>query len=111
MVCTLLRLTPAEWGSDQVAVNKGLSMVRRVMDELMTAAGALGYDEGLLPSNTPDVIMKRAMELLADTDFVFSALLDVRLGKPFELEAILGEAVRQAQKHGVSMPVSNQFIF
>lgn len=110
MVCTLLRLTPAEWSSDQVALMKALSMVRQVMDELMLVGRAMGYDEALIPSNTPDMIMARSMELLKDSNFVFSALLDVRLGKPFELEVILGEAVRQAQKCAASVPVSLYFI-
>jgi 2-dehydropantoate 2-reductase len=79
------------------------------MDELMLVGRAVGYDEALIPSSTPDMIMARSMELLKDSGFIFSALLDVRLGKPFELEVILGEVVRQAQNYAVPVPVSLYF--
>lgn len=81
MVCTLLRLTPTEWSKDEAALARALSMVRQVMDEVMVLGRAMGYDESLIPQNTPDIIMERSLALLKDSDFVFSALLDVRLGK------------------------------
>lgn len=109
MVSSLLGLSPSEWDCDEKALNTALAIVHEMMAELMTLAREMGYDDSFIPSNTPDTIVESVKGTLRGTDFVPSALLDVRLKIPFELEVILGYPLREAQARKLSTPVSVRF--
>jgi 2-dehydropantoate 2-reductase len=48
----------------------------------------------------------RALHVKPDNNHVSSMLLDLRQGKPIEVEVIVGEVVRMAKAHNVPVPVS-----
>lgn len=104
MISSLLGLSPSECACDENALDTAMAIVHEMMTELMVVARAIGYDESLIPSNTPDSIVMETRTKLRGTDFVPSALLDVRLGIPFELEVILGYPLREAQARQLSTP-------
>jgi len=106
MVSSLLGLTPTEWDCNPKALDTAVTAVHDIMKELMVLARAMGYDESVIPSNTPDTIVRDLKAVLRGSDFVPSALLDVRLKIPFELEVILGYPLREAQARKLSTPVS-----
>jgi len=105
MISVLTGLTPSEWACDEEAFETSSGTCREIMAEIMALGRALGYDESLIPSNAPDIILADARVKLRNTDFVPSALLDVRRKTPFELEVILGRVYRQAKVCQVSTPV------
>lgn len=47
----------------------------------------------------------RRLSSKPDSDHVNSMLLDLRQGKPLEVEVIVGEVVRMAKARGVAVPV------
>ena len=73
-------------------------LVRRVMDEVLAIAAATGHP---LPADTP-----AHMIALSDNmrPYKTSMLLDHEAGRPMELEAILGNALRAARRHDVDAP-------
>ncbi|CAG8453072.1 9397_t:CDS:2 [Acaulospora colombiana] len=112
MVCSLTGLTPQEWNCTKESGETGMQLISECLAEMMVLARALGYGEDLVPSSMPQGIIEQAKTLMvSQSDFVPSALLDVRLGKPIELEVILGEVVRKAKKLDIRMPVRNIISF
>jgi 2-dehydropantoate 2-reductase len=106
MVCSLTGLTPQEWHCTPQSAEIGIELIKDCLAEMMVLARALGYGEDLVPTSMPQGIIDQAKTLMSqNTDFVPSALLDVRLRKPIELEVILGEVVRKAKNHDIRMPV------
>jgi Ketopantoate reductase PanE/ApbA C terminal len=106
MVSSLTGLSPAEWACDEQALETGMTTCHEMMEELMVLARAMGYDESLIPSNAPEDIVADARIKLLGTDFVPSALLDVRLKIPFELEVVMGYVYREAKSRQIPTPVS-----
>ncbi|PVG03059.1 6-phosphogluconate dehydrogenase C-terminal domain-like protein [Serendipita vermifera] len=105
MVCSLTGLTPQEWNCTKESGETGMQLISDCLNEMMVVARALGYGEDLVPSSMPQGIIEQAkLVMVQQSDFVPSALLDVRLGKPIELEVILGEVVRKAKKLDIRMP-------
>jgi len=76
----------------------GTALAESIMREVQSVAGALGH-------RLPDAAIGR---MLADTrvmtPYKTSMLLDYEAGRPMEVEAILGNAVRAAARAGVSVP-------
>jgi 2-dehydropantoate 2-reductase len=73
-------------------------LVRRVMEEVCLLAQTTGHD---LP---PEVIEKNLADTLRMTPYKTSTLLDYQAGRPMEVEAILGNAVRVSSREGVPAP-------
>ena len=75
-----------------------LHLVRRVMEEVCRIAEAAGYP---LPS---EVVQQNIDGTLKMTPYRTSMLVDFKAGRPMEVEAILGDALRVAKRYGVSAP-------
>lgn len=73
-------------------------LLRAVMEEVCMVAKALGHE---LP---PDAVEKNIEATLAMDAYKTSMLLDFEAGRPLEVEAIAGNAVRAAQRSGVAVP-------
>ena len=71
---------------------------------------ALGFPDTPdgLPSSVVDSIMEiqRVIHVKPDNTHVSSMLLDLRHGRPIEVEVIVGEVVRMAKARNVPVPVS-----
>lgn len=76
----------------------GLNLVRRIMNEVVAAAHANGAK---LPAEIIDQNITRTQTMGA---YRSSMQIDRQLGRPLEVEAILGEPVRAAQRAGVAVP-------
>ncbi len=76
-------------------------MVRKIMQEVSRVATAVGYPDTI----TDEMITKdleRPKSRLATSGKEPSMLTDVRNNRPIEVEAILGNTLRIAKKHGVN---------
>ncbi|GAB6067222.1 2-dehydropantoate 2-reductase [Methylothermus subterraneus] len=82
--------------TDWLLTQEGL--IRAVMAEVCAIAAALGHP---LPE---DVIEQNIASTRRMPPYQTSMLLDFEAGRPLETEAILGNAVRAAQRAGVSVP-------
>ncbi|KAG8798369.1 hypothetical protein FRC16_007372 [Serendipita sp. 398] len=104
MLSALTRLTPLQWLQDDSSFKYAEETISEMMNELLQVGRALGYGESnYLPD--PRVFIESAFNQFREgTDFVPSTLLDVRLGKPIEVEAILGEVVRAAKTNQIPTP-------
>jgi 2-dehydropantoate 2-reductase len=75
------------------------AFVRRAMDEVCAVAAAAGHP----------VHPKAVEQFISSTKtmqpYFTSMALDYKYGRPMEIEAILGNTVRAARKHGVSTPI------
>ncbi|ROR01792.1 2-dehydropantoate 2-reductase [Desulfosoma caldarium] len=74
------------------------NLVRAVMQEVCAVASAVGH---ALPD---DVVDRMIADTRTMTPYKTSMLLDYEAGRPMEVEAILGNAVRIARRHGVQVP-------
>lgn len=72
--------------------------IRSLMEEVLHIAKAVGYP---LP---PDTIDKQIENTYAMPPYKTSMLLDFEQHRPLETEAILGNAVRAAQREGIAVP-------
>lgn len=75
------------------------AFVRRAMEEVCAVAAADGH-----PVH-PKTIEQFISSTKAMTPYLTSMALDYKYGRPMEIEAILGNTVRAARKHGVSTPI------
>ena len=73
-------------------------LVRAVMEEVCAVAASTGHP---LPDSVVD---ENIDHTLAMTPYKTSMLLDFEAGRPLEVEAILGKAVRVARENGVPAP-------
>lgn len=73
-------------------------LVRAVMEEVCAVASAAGH---ALPD---DVVERMITDTRKMTPYKTSMLLDFEAGRPMEVEAILGNAVRIARRFGVHVP-------
>lgn len=74
------------------------SFVRRIMQEVCNIAAASGHP---LPA---DIVNANIESTYAMPPYKTSMLLDYESGQPMETEAILGNAVRAAQRLGIAVP-------
>src|SRR5436190_15485715 len=82
-----------------LASARGQELVRAIMKEVI--AGARGCGVELAES----VIDQRMKETSTMGSYKSSMQIDREQGRPMEVEAILGEPVRQAAMAGVAMPI------
>lgn len=81
-----------------VNTESGLELVRGLMEEVLAAARSAGVE---LPNNMPDLKIQQTQRMGA---YKSSMQIDRELGRPMEVEAILGEPVRAAERAGVAVP-------
>jgi len=79
---------------------EGRQLVRAVMEEVIAGAHACGVEL------SQSVIDQRMKETSTMGSYQSSMQLDRQNGRPMEVEAILGESVRQAAAAGVAMPIT-----
>lgn len=75
------------------------AFIRRAMDEVCAVAAAAGH-----PVH-PKVVEQFISTTQGMQPYLTSMALDYKYGRPMEIEAILGNTVRAARKHGVSTPI------
>lgn len=74
--------------------------------QIILLGRALGY-----PDSTTDVFEStRAIHAKPNSMHTPSMMLDAQMGKPIEVEVIIGEVVRMARSVGVDIPVSTLLI-
>lgn len=78
-------------------------MARKMMREIGRIATAAGYPD-VLTEEAIDESMQVLNDRLVTGGKEPSMLTDVRAGRPIEVEAILGNTLRIAQKHGLETP-------
>ena len=81
-----------------VNTEPALELVRGLMEEVLAAARGAGIE---LPANMPDLKIQHTQRMGA---YKSSMQIDRELGRPMEVEAILGEPVRAAERMGVAVP-------
>ena len=85
--------------TDQLLADpKGVQLVRALMQEVIDAAAALGHQMA------PDLIKQMIPYTEAMGHYRSSMQVDRNESRPMEVEAILGEPLRQARQAGVQMP-------
>ena len=77
---------------------ESLELARKVMEEVYLIAAAAGHP---LPS---DIVQENIDGTRAMAPYKSSMLVDFEAARPMEVEAILGNALRAAKRHGVSAP-------
>ena len=82
-----------------VRTDEGLALVRRLMEEVRTAARADGVE---LP---PDLVDLNVNNTLSMGPYKSSMQVDRQQGRAMEVEAILGEPLRRARAGGAETPV------
>jgi 2-dehydropantoate 2-reductase len=90
-----VRLPLGEVRADEHA----MELARGIMEEVVAVGRAQGVD---LAEDTVDGLLRLAMQL--DPESYSSLHYDLTHGKPMELEALQGTAVRLARKHGLAAP-------
>jgi 2-dehydropantoate 2-reductase len=75
-----------------------LELARKVMEEVCRTAEAAGHP---LPE---EVVQQNIDGTRAMAPYKSSMLVDFEAGRPMEVEAILGNGLRVAKRHGVSAP-------
>jgi 2-dehydropantoate 2-reductase len=83
---------------DLLADPKGVQLVRALMQEIIDAAAALGHQMA------PDLIKQMIPYTQAMGHYRSSMQVDRNENRPMEVEAILGEPLRQARQAGVPTP-------
>lgn len=78
---------------------ESMAFIRRAMEEVCAVAAAAGH-----PMH-PKVIEQFISSTKPIPPYFTSMALDYKYGRPMEVEAILGNTVRAARKHGVSTPI------
>ncbi|KAH8107290.1 6-phosphogluconate dehydrogenase C-terminal domain-like protein [Phellopilus nigrolimitatus] len=81
-------------------------VIRAVMREKLAVGRAMGFDETALPSSIVEDIIASTGNIhrRLDSKHKASMLLDYEKGRPLEIEAIVGEVVRNARKLNVDVP-------
>jgi 2-dehydropantoate 2-reductase len=82
-----------------IATKPGTHLVVSIMQEVIASAAALGV---LFPADWIDRMMEKTRNMGV---YPTSMQIDRREGRPLEVEAILGEPVRQARARGASVPL------
>ena len=105
MISSLANASPTDWAksANPETVKTGFELISSLIDEQLAVARAMGYDESLVSKAQADHSTIAIRDHL--DGFLPSALLDVRNGKPMELETVLGEVVREGRARNVPIPV------
>jgi 2-dehydropantoate 2-reductase len=74
------------------------TLARRIMEEVCRVAEAAGHP---LP---PEVVEENLEGTRKMSPYKTSMLIDVEEGRPLEVEAIMGNALRVAERHGIAVP-------
>jgi 2-dehydropantoate 2-reductase len=77
---------------------ESLELARQVMEEVCQVAEAVGHP---LPVG---VVQENIEGTLRMSPYKSSMLVDFEAGRPMEVEAILGNVIRAAKRHGVAVP-------
>lgn len=79
-----------------------------ILTELLSVGHALGFSSTDLPPSLVESTIENTKKLheKPESKHVPSMLLDVQMGRPIEVEVIVGEVVRMARERGVDIPVS-----
>lgn len=85
-----------------------VSQIRLVLNEYLSVLHAMGYSESDFPSSSIEDTIEATAKIHSEPGMRHKAsmLLDIELGKPIEVEVIVGEVVRAAKALGVECPVS-----
>ncbi|KII92999.1 hypothetical protein PLICRDRAFT_376006 [Plicaturopsis crispa FD-325 SS-3] len=82
--------------------------LRAILGEFLAVGRAVGFPDSPdgLPFSLIDstIAMTRKLHELPESTHVPSMLLDMRKGRPIEVEVIVGEVVRLAKEQGVAVP-------
>jgi 2-dehydropantoate 2-reductase len=81
-----------------IGSENGISLLRGLMAEVMATAAGQGI---ILPADLPDRKIKETQSMGA---YRTSMQIDKQLGRPLEIEAILGRPLQAARKCGVTTP-------
>lgn len=81
-----------------VDMKESSDLARATMEEVLQVAAAAGHPL------TPDVIVQNFEGTRAMKPIKTSMLADFEAGRPMEVEAIVGNALRTARRHGVQAP-------
>ncbi|MEO5349048.1 MAG: 2-dehydropantoate 2-reductase [Magnetococcus sp. YQC-3] len=73
-------------------------LIQQIMEEVCSVAKAAGY---VLPDG---IVQKNLQATQRMKPYKTSMLLDYLAGRPMEIEAILGNAIRAAQRHRMTVP-------
>ena len=82
-----------------IATQEGTDLVIAIMNEVIAAAGALGIS---FPANWIDRMMDKTRKMGV---YPTSMQIDRQQRRPMEVEAILGEPLRQTKARGVHVPL------
>ena len=74
------------------------NLAGELMNEILLIGRGLGFE---LESGLADLMMERTLKM---KPYRTSMLLDYESGRPMEIEAILGEPLREARRLGISVP-------
>ncbi len=96
-ICALARCDDAAFRQSSP---DALDFVRRVMLEVVDVAQALGYEEITAAQAEKQIARAKARTVGIEP----SMLADVKNGQPMEVEAIVGNVVRNAREKGVQVP-------
>lgn len=102
-LCALLGCTT----SDLLACQGLTADIRQIMHEVIRAANSQDLHE---PISAPAYIEQMLTMTAAMDHYKPSMLVDRENGRPLELEAIYGEALRRAEQQGMAMP-RTQFLY
>ncbi len=84
---------------------EGTATIRTVMEEIVAVGKARGID---FP---PDVVDERIAAAAEEAEeFVSSLQMDMRAGKPLEVDELLGAVVRMARDMGIPVPASSALV-
>ncbi|PVG03056.1 ApbA-domain-containing protein [Serendipita vermifera] len=110
MVSCLTRLNTKQWDCSPLSLETSYGLVEDMLTEIVAVGRAIGYDESILPQSIIQEKIQGEIKRASASDtsgkFDASALLDIKSGKPFELEVILGAVVRMAHRNNCPVPVS-----
>jgi 2-dehydropantoate 2-reductase len=81
-----------------IGSENGIALLRRLMAEVIAAAAAQGI---ILPPDLPD---RKILETQSMGAYRTSMQIDKQLGRPLEIEAILGRPLAAARNSGIATP-------
>ena len=78
------------------------------MLEALSVARALGFPEEAISEKNVDEVIENTARIhrLRESRHKASMLVDLEMGRPMEVEVIVGWLVRKAREKGVDVPVS-----
>ena len=82
-----------------LGTSESAAFIRAAMEEICAVASAAGHP---MNPKLPDLLIAGTRDIPA---YKTSMALDYENGRPMEIEAILGNTVRVARKHGVATPI------